>query len=129
MKENEETFSEESSEWFIRYYNILKNYYNFIPQFITNDLGQANLEALEKVYEDNNVIIITCLFHLVQVWWNKVSKLGLRRKNYIKIIKMLIFNLEMLPFMEYEKANQFYTRLKNLEEFDDYIYTTFFSYF
>jgi len=42
---------------------------------------------------------------------------------------MLIFNLEMLPFMEYEKANKFYIQLKNLKEFDDDIYTTFFSYF
>ena len=42
---------------------------------------------------------------------------------------MLIFNLELLPFMEYDKANKFYTQLKNLKEFDDDIYTIFFSYF
>ena len=62
--------------------------------------------ALEKVYEDDNIIIITCFFHLMQAWWGKVSKLGLGRKNYITKTKILIFNLEMLPFMEYEKANK-----------------------
>ena len=122
-------FSEESSDCFMNFYNILKNYYNFYPQFITNDFGQANLAALEKVYEDNNVIIITCFFHLVQAWWKKVSKLGLRRKNYIKKTKLLIFNLEMIPFMEYEKANKFYTKLKNLDEFNDDMYTSFFFLF
>ena len=56
-------FSEESSECFIRFENILKNYYNFIPQFITNDFYQSNLAALEKVYENYNFIITTCFFH------------------------------------------------------------------
>ena len=32
-------FSEETTECLIRFYNTLKNYYNFIPQFITNDFG------------------------------------------------------------------------------------------
>ena len=41
----------------------------------------------------------------------------------------MIFHLEILPFMEYEKANKFYIQLKNLKEFDDDIYFTFFSYF
>ena len=43
--------------------------------------------------------------------------------------KMLIFNLEMLPFMDYDKANKFYIKLKNLEEFNDELYTAFFNYF
>ena len=42
---------------------------------------------------------------------------------------MLIFNLQMLPFMEYEEANKFYIKLKNLDNFKDDIYETFFSYF
>ena len=122
-------FSEETTECNIRFYNILKNYYHFIPQFITNDFGQANLNALEKVYNNDNIIIITCFFHLVKAWWKKASKLGLRRKNFIKRTKMLIFNFQMLSFMEYEEANKFYIKLKNLDNFKDDIYETFFSYF
>ena len=75
-------FSEESAECFIRFYNILKEYYKFIPYFITNDFGLSNLSALEEVYNQDNVIIVTCFFHLVQAWWRKASNLGLRRKIF-----------------------------------------------
>jgi len=59
--------------------------------------------------------IITCFFHLVQAWWRKASKLGIRRKSYIKNTKILIFNLEMLPFMEYEKPNKFLYIIKKFK--------------
>jgi len=42
---------------------------------------------------------------------------------------MLIFNLELLPFMEYDCANKFYLKLKNLEVFNYDLYSLFFSYF
>ena len=122
-------FSEESSEIFTRFYKILKCFYNFVPNYITNNFGLANLKALEIVYSNDNVIIITCFFHLVQAWWKKASKIGLRRKNYIVGTKMLIFNLELLPFMDYQSANKFYLKLKELDEFKDDLYSLFFSYF
>jgi len=52
-------FSEETSEIFKRFYIILKSFYNFIPNYITNDFGIANLNALENVYGNDKVTIIT----------------------------------------------------------------------
>jgi len=31
--------------------------------------------------------------------------------NYIKETEILIFNLEILPFLDYDKANKFYIKL------------------
>jgi hypothetical protein len=122
-------FSEESSEIFTRFYKILKCFYNFVPNYITYNFGLTNLKALEIVYSNDNVIIITCFFHLVHAWWKKASKIGLRRKNYIVGTKMLIFNLELFPFMDYQSSNKFYLKLKELDEFKDDLYSLFFSYF
>ena len=51
-------FSEESSECFIRFYNIFKEKYKFIPELITNDFKLTNLSTLEKVYNNDKVIIV-----------------------------------------------------------------------
>lgn len=85
----------------------MKEYYKFIPEFIANGFGLVNLSALEKVYKKDKVIIIINFFHLVQAWWRKAIN-SLRRKIYVKKTKKLIFNLEMLPFMDYDKARKFY---------------------
>ena len=72
------------------------------------------------------------LFRLVQAWWKKASKIGLRilrRKKYIKNTKMLIFNFELLPFIDYKCANKFYLNLKKLEVFNVDLYAVFFTYF
>jgi hypothetical protein len=64
-------FSEESAECYKRFYNLLKLTYIFVPSLITNEFGLANLKALEEVYENEDITIITCLFHLAQSWWRK----------------------------------------------------------
>ena len=38
----------------------------------------------------------------------KANSLGLRKKNYIKETKVMIFNLELIPFMDLESARNFY---------------------
>ena len=75
------TFSEESTECYKRFYNLLKTTYSFVPTIITNDFGLVNLKALKEVYDKDDIIIITCLFHLAQSWWRKCIKIGLRKKN------------------------------------------------
>ena len=75
------TFSEESAECYKRFYNLVKSAYNFFLTLITNDFGLENLKALEEVYENEDITIITCLFHLVQSWWRKCIKIGLRKKS------------------------------------------------
>ena len=123
------TFSEESADCYKRFYNLLKTTYNFVPSIIANDFGLANLKALDEVYDKDDIIIITCLFHFVQSWWRKCIKIGLRKKKYLKSTQMLIFNLELLPFMQYEIANSFYLKLKNNKIFENDLYNLFFEYF
>ena len=86
------TFSEESAECYKRFFNLLKSTYNFVPSLITNDFGLVNLKALEEVYENEDIAIITCLFHLVQSWWRKCIKIGLRKKKYQKLTQIIKFN-------------------------------------
>ena len=72
---------------------------------------------------------VTCFFHLVQLWWRKALALGLRKKNYVETTRVLIFNLEILPFKEEEDAKYFYNKIKNHELFEDEKYEEFFKYF
>ena len=46
---------------------MLKSTCNFVLTLITNDFSLANLKALEEVYENDDITIIICLFHLVMV--------------------------------------------------------------
>lgn len=122
------TFSHEDTDCYKTFYSYLKFMYNFKPNFMTCDFAKANITALNSVFENDKCEIITCLFHLVQSWWRKATKLGLRKKKFINTTKIIIFNLKMLPFMERNDAIEFYKKIKeipnNYEDFSD-----FFEYF
>ena len=72
------------------------------------------------------MLIISCFFHLIQAWWRKLNKLGFRKKNIIKKTKVLVINLKLLPFMNHDKALEFYKEIKNEYNKD---FETFFEYF
>ena len=92
--------SNEDTDIFRELYNFLKNTYLFKPNKISFVFGLANLKGIQNVYsEEDYITIIPCLFHLTQAWWRKASKLGLRKKKYILTISCLLFNLELLAFM------------------------------
>ncbi len=88
--------SEESSEAYEKLYNYLILSYKFIPNIITCDFHLGNINAIKKVYKDYKVKIATCFFHLVQAWWNKLSKIGLRSKKVLATTGALVFNLKLL---------------------------------
>ncbi len=56
--------------------------YNFKHSFITCDFAKANINSLKTVFKYDKCEIITCYLHLIQSWWRKTSKLGLRKKIY-----------------------------------------------
>ena len=120
------TFKREDINSFIKFYSYLKSNFNFKPKLITCDFLVANIEAIKTVFENDNTLIISCLFHLVQCWWRNTGKLGLRKKAIVLRSINLIFNLKLLPFMDLENARNFYITLKDYfsdEEFDNfYIY-------
>jgi len=43
------------------------------------DFALANIKTITKVFEDKEVMILTCLFHSLQTCWSKANKLGLKK--------------------------------------------------
>ena len=71
-------------------YSYLKNMWNFKPPKITYYFAFA----INNVYKEDEIIILPCLFHLVQAWWRKMPKLGFRKKEFTKITRIIILNLK-----------------------------------
>lgn len=65
------TFTKENKESFIHFYSILKTKYNFNPKRITCDFSKSNIEDIKAVYNEKDVLIITCFFHLIQCYGGK----------------------------------------------------------
>ena len=124
--------SHESKDIFSQFYCILKNIYNFQPKILTYDFDLANIGVVKEVFGDGT-LSLPCLFHLVNAWWRKASKLNLRKKEFVKDTRALIFNLELLPFMEINNARIFYNKIKEFynedyfQEFYDYFENTWLS--
>ena len=89
----------EDNELLSNFYSYLINTYHWAPKYITIDFALGNIKAINNIFSNSNTKIITCLFHLMQSWWRKAGNLGLRKKKYIRDTKTILFNLELLPFM------------------------------
>ena len=74
-------FSKEDTDIYVKFYQILKTNFSFEPKKITMDFALANINAITTVFKDEEIMILTCLFHLLQTWWRKAIKLGLKKKN------------------------------------------------
>ena len=59
----------------------------------------SNINAIHKVYKNDNINIITCFSHLVQAWWRKANQYGLRRNEIKDQTKFLITNLKLCAFI------------------------------
>ena len=121
------TLNAEDYENYKHLYLFLKSNYNFIPKIITFDFCIANIKALKEIYEHENVTFIPCFFHFVQCLWRKASNLGLRKKLNIHRTRILMLNMKLLPFLEKNKAREFYKLIK--EEFSEEKYEAFYDYF
>lgn len=120
--------SDEREETFKRLLNELKVYFDFYPEFITTDFSMSNINAIEKVFKDDNLKLITCFFHLVQAWWRKANQLGLRRNEIKEKTKFLINNLKLCAFMSFEEATKYYNMIKNHNDLKDERFELFFKY-
>ena len=121
------TFNSEGYENFKQLYNFLKTNYHFEPQFMTFDFCLANIKAINETFANEDVIIIPCFFHFVQCLWRKASSIGLRKKSNLHKTRVLMINMKILPFLEKDKAIDFYKLIK--EEFSEDKYEPFFDYF
>ena len=105
--------TDESENTLQKYLNLLKLNYDFIPKYITIDFSKAEENAIKEVYKNENVEIIYCLFHFVQCLWRKLNSLGLRKKEFIKLSKSLVFNIKILAFIKLENVEESYNDIKN----------------
>ena len=127
--------SHEDTNILIEFYQFIISTYKWKPKILTFDFAKANINALKEVFKNNDdVKLIPCFFHLLQSWWRKASSFGLRKKRYIKETKLMLFNLELIPFMNFEAAKKFYSSLKenipkseNYDKFLDYFENTWLS--
>ena len=118
--------SHEDADIFKTFYNFIIGAYKWKPKYITFDFGSANLKAVKEIFvKEQDIIYITCLFHLLQCWWRKAGSIGLRKKNYIKDTKLMLFNFELLPFLEIDEARDFYNAVLKIipkdEKFAEFI--------
>ena len=120
--------TDESENTLQKYLNLLKLNYDFIPKYITIDFSKAEENAIKEVYKNENVEIIYCLFHFVQCLWRKLNSLGLRKKEFIKLSKSLVFNIKILAFIKLEKVEESYNDIKNSNLYKNEKFTPFFKY-
>ena len=117
--------SKEDSDTLVEFYSILINSYNWNPKCITLDFALSNINAIKKVFSNSDIKIIPCLFHLLQSWWRKAANIGLRKKKYLNDTKVLLFNLELICFMDIKTARKHYSNIiKNInrnDKFDQFI--------
>ena len=118
--------SDEKEEAYIRLYNELKINYKFIQTIITTDFEMSNIKAIKNIFNNENVKIITCFFHLVQAWWRKANQIGSRRKDIKGKIKFLIINLKLYVFMKFEEVIKYYNKIKSHKDLQDESFEIFF---
>ena len=118
----------ETENIYEKYLHLLKFNYNFIPKYLTIDFSKSEENAINRIYE-NKTKIIFCFFHLVHCLWRRINNLSLRKKEFIKISKALIFNIKLLAFIKIDKIEESYNCIKNSELFKGEKYQEFFSYF
>ena len=121
------TFNSEGYENYKQLYSFLKSNYHFEPHFITFDFCLANIKAIKDTFSNDDAIIIPSFFHFVQCLWRKASSLCLRKKANIPKTRVLMINMQILPFLEKKKAIEFYKLIK--DEFSEEKYEPFFDYF
>ena len=121
--------TDETQNIFENFLPLLKFNYKFKPKFINIDFSKAEENAILEVYKNDKIKIVFCLFHFLQCLWRKINSLGLRKKEFIKKSKCLIFNIKLLAFIKVEDIEDSFNFIKNSDIFDDDKYTLFFNYF
>ena len=93
------------------------------------------INSIKKQFDSKNTLILTYNFHFVPVIWRNCNKIGLRKKKYCSLSKLMVFHLQLLRFMDYNTVVKFYKKLKEyiqkdqLEDNEDYnLYESFFAY-
>ena len=57
-----------------------------------------------------------CYFHFVKLLWTKAKTLGLTTKNRLKITKILIFILKLIPFIDIDNRKLYLINVINVQK-------------
>jgi hypothetical protein len=117
----------EEEKTFFQLYSLLKFRFAFNPTLVTCDFMISNISALSKCYDKLNFNL--CFFHLIQALWRKLSSLGLRKQQYIKTSKILIFNLKVLCFTNPEYIDKQFNVICEYFKDKDPKYMEFLDYY
>ena len=117
--------TDETENIYEKFLHLLKFNYNFISKYLTIDFSKSEENAIKQIYE-NETKIIFCFFHFVQCLWRRINKIDLRKKEYIKVSKSLIFIIKLFAFINIDKIEDSYNCIKNSELFKGEKYKEYF---
>ena len=55
-----------------------------------------------KLYEEDELVILPCLLHLIKERWKQLSKLGFRKKEYLTNTKLIFFKFKITSIYTFE---------------------------
>ena len=118
VKENEQTFK--------IIFKYLSDNYNFKPRRFICDFNPAQINAMKSIFPD--CLINTCFFHFSQAIWKNFRKYDLCGKDtYNNNNLELLFNIQLMNFMNRDNIENFYKELKR--HYKENKYKKFFNYF
>ena len=116
MNEKKYTFDE--------VFKILKIKYKFNPNYIMCDFRISQIKAVKYNFPRSN--IHCCFFHYSQALWKHFMKYGLGGKNTYLDNSELLFNLQLLCFIDIENIEDFYKKI--VKTYKENKYKNFFNY-
>ena len=91
------------------------------------DFEQGLINSIKKNFE--NSTIDGCFFHFIKLLWNKAKLLGLCKSGKLKMTKILIFMLKIIPFIEYDDRQNFFEKIEEYFSLSNDGYKNFVSYY
>ena len=86
------------------------NYKNLTKQYML-DFEPSLQNAVRKVFE--GIKISGCYFHYVKILWQKAKKYGLCTKSEIRVTKILLFILKIIPYLEIDERTEIFKKIED----------------
>ena len=97
------------------------------PGLIMTDFELALRNALKEVFPKAS--LSGCYFHFSKALWDKISKLGLRRKEFKQKSLSLIAYLQIVAHCPLKEREQLFEEVQEIFKEEDKRFKTFFNYF
>ena len=97
------------------------------PRTIMADFEKALQNAIKISFPEAE--LCGCYFHFVKCLYDKITKLGLRKKEFKNQSRVMISYLQILVHCEEDKRKELFKELKTIFKNDDKRFTQFLDYF